>query len=166
MFPMNLESIRLRVEAGSYDFSIAPTALHNEDKYHESDVAAALFAARGNLSFAARLLNRRRNRLRSYLDRSPEMLQLWDDIRDEVIDKVEQNCYDLALNGDPTSIRFVLSTIGKDRGWTQRTETTGKDGGAIEFEELTTAKEELVALLQSRSQPKLVVDNTNQQGEG
>ena len=148
------------MEAGGYDFSIAPTALHNEDKYHESDVAAALFAARGNLSFAARLLNRRRNRLRAYLDRSPEMLQLWDDIRDEVIDKVEQNCYDLALNGDPTSIRFVLSTIGKDRGWTQRTETTGKDGGAIEFEELTTAKEELVALLQSRSQPKLVVDNS------
>ena len=159
----NLENIRLQVEADAYDFSVAPTATNATDCYYESDVAAALFASRGNLSFAARLLNRRRNGLRSYLDRNPKMLQLWDDIRDEVVDRIEQNCYDLALEGDPTSIRFVLSTIGKDRGWNQRVETTGKDGGAIEFEELGTAKEQLVKLLAARNQPKLVVDNT---GEG
>ena len=34
----------------------------------------------------------------------------------------------------PASVFFVLKTLGKQRGYVERLETTGKDGGAVESE--------------------------------
>lgn len=35
------------------------------------------------------------------------------------------------------SAKFVASTLGKDEGYSNRTEQTGKDGGAIEVQQIT-----------------------------
>lgn len=47
-------------------------------------------------------------------------------------DEAEEQLRNKIREKDTTSVIFYLKTKAKDRGYVERTETTGKDGGAIE----------------------------------
>ena len=51
--------------------------------------------------------------------------------RETMLDNAETALYDEALNGNTTALIFFLKTQGKSRGYTERQELTGADGGSI-----------------------------------
>lgn len=142
-----------RATDGNYDFTNCPT--RRRDKPHEpyyiEDVVAALTVAKGSLTNAARMLGRTRRNLTVWIDKTPEMMEFSNDLRDGMLDRIEQNAFHQAAEGDGPMIRFLLQTLGKDRGYSVRNEQTGKDGAALVPADVSGAKEALKALLDKKS---------------
>lgn len=116
---------------GNYDFEGCWTKNNPTAHFEDLDVAAALMVSHGNLSGAARLLSRSRRSLGGYISRSLQLTELMQDLQAEFLDVIEDLHKRAAMNGDLGTQRFFLQTLGKDRGYTTRTETTGKDGEPI-----------------------------------
>lgn len=55
----------------------------------------------------------------------------WEAIKGETLDTVELKLWQRIMNDDLQAITFFLRTKGKERGYTERTEVTGADGGAL-----------------------------------
>lgn len=92
------------------------------------DIIAAMLATKGEFNEMSVLLGRNRRFVKKYVDTHHQLLDIWRDIREATLDRIEYTGMDLALKGDGSMIRFYLSTQGKDRGYTTRVENTGKDG--------------------------------------
>lgn len=144
---------KLALSEEGYDFENCPTRVDRNGPYHTADVIAALVKGSCNLGFAAALLGRNRSRLREYVHANPDMLRFLHDTKDGIIDLIEEKVLGSAMLGDGPNGRFVLSTLGKDRGYTTRVESTGKDGAPIEnsfsnAEELVKAIEAMARRMQ------------------
>ena len=85
----------------------------------------------GNVSMVARTLNVSRTTLYNYINSHATVKQALDEAREKMVDNVESKLYSKALDGDTTSMIFFLKTQGKHRGYVERQEVTGADGGAI-----------------------------------
>lgn len=114
-----------------YDFERCATRLDTFGPYDPDDVIAAIYTSHGNYAQMARLLGRRRNKVRDFVLSKPEIKEIFDEVRESLVDDVEASVFSCALAGDGPSQRFVLSTIGKNRGYSTRTETTGAEGGPV-----------------------------------
>lgn len=119
------------VENGGYNFTDCATAQDRALPYHAEDVIAAILVTQSNLGRMALLLNRSRMGVDRYIKSNPEMNSFFNEFREGILDTVETNQFALALAGDGAAGRFLLTTIGKKRGYTTRQELTGEDGGAI-----------------------------------
>lgn len=85
----------------------------------------------GNVSMVARALNVSRTTLYNYINSHSTVKAKLDEAREKMIDNVESKLYSRALDGDVTSMIFFLKTQGKGRGYVERQEVTGADGGAV-----------------------------------
>lgn len=103
-----------------YDFEHCPTRQSPNGPYFHNDVVAALRETRGIISEAARLLGRSRNGLALYIDKHQEISELLNDEREAFIDTAEVKIRELVDAGDPASVRFVLTTLGRFRGWAMK----------------------------------------------
>jgi len=54
-----------------------------------------------------------------------------DSYRGQLIDKAELKLEQAVLNGEPWALNLALKTIGKQRGYVERQEVTGADGGPV-----------------------------------
>lgn len=110
-----------------------------------------LEAARGNVSLACKKMNTMsRQTYYAWMKDDPEFKQQVEDIQDGLIDFAEEKLFDLIdgayeevihpLTGEvvnlrskpnPTSVIFYLKTKGKNRGYIERQELTGKDGANL-----------------------------------
>ena len=115
----------------SYDFKNCPTRAGGP--FYEQDVIAALLFSGGVLADAARILSRRRTRLKEFIDSNADLFELWNEIKESTIDEVEAVVFQAAKQGDIPAGKFILQTIGKHRGYSTRVENTGKDGDPMEF---------------------------------
>lgn len=115
----------------TYPFDTCYTRQDKLNPYADEDVAAALILSEGNLSSTATLLGRSRRSVETYILKVSFLRDLMEDIQAEFIDAVETLQKRAALSGDLTTQRFMLSTLGKDRGYVARSEATGKDGQPI-----------------------------------
>ena len=115
----------------TYPFESCYTKKDRLNAYADEDVAAALILSEGNLSGAAKLLGRSRRSLEQYIVKISHLRDLQEDLMAEFLDAVETLQKNAALAGDLTTQRFMLSTLGKDRGYVARSEATGKDGQPI-----------------------------------
>jgi hypothetical protein len=97
------------------------------------DIFDALERSRGNIGAAARELGVRRALVASRIDKEPELASLIEDFRQSTVDTAEDNVHKDVEKGDPTASRFILQSIGKDRGYTIGVSGQGK-GGAIVVE--------------------------------
>jgi hypothetical protein len=125
-----------------YDFSACKTKIMVGGLVDEEAVNA-LVAADGNIARAASLLGIRRMKLRDWIDRMPEVQMCMSDLRNARLDDVEDMQFHSALTGDTAAGRFLLQTVGKERGYVTRTEQTGKDGApllppSVDFSKLST----------------------------
>lgn len=82
----------------------------------------AIWMASGNISEAAKLLKITSIRLRNFVKKSPYLSAEMQEAADRMVDIAEQNVLNaLTDESDPsrrdTMSRFVLSNIGKHRGW-------------------------------------------------
>lgn len=106
-----------------------------------AEIYEALIASKGNINAAVRELGSDRRWVNQTITSTPELVALLDDIREGTIDTAEQNIFADVEKGDQSASRFVVSTIGKKRGWNPGVEGSGKNGAiVVEIREFTGVK--------------------------
>jgi hypothetical protein len=119
-------------EVAKYDFANCWTAVDRTRLYSDVDVAAAILFTGGNYSKIAALLNRSRTGVKLYIEANREVFELRYDLVQGKLDEIEDLQFAEALGGHLETGRFLLKALGKDRGYSDRVESTGADGGAID----------------------------------
>ena len=100
------------------------------------EIQEALTRCRGNKSAVARELGIRRTNLVDRINSHPELILHAGELVDEVIDRAEQNVFEGVFDGadvvrQDQASRYILSTLGKNRGYSTRQEATGANGAPI-----------------------------------
>ena len=91
-------------------------------KLINKDIIDALRKTNGNLTLTGQLLGCTREAVRLRVNRFPEIKQVLDESRESVIDVAEGALQRAVLNGEGWAIAFTLKTIGKRRGYVEKTE--------------------------------------------
>lgn len=123
-------------QADAYNFEACWTRNHPDDPIRKIDLVAALYFTRSNLYKCALLLRRTRKHLTAYLERNIDLQEVRFEILDGTLDQLESDVITSALAGDGQDRRFVLSTLGKDRGFSTRAQVTGPNDGPVQFEKI------------------------------
>jgi hypothetical protein len=100
-------------------------------RYTVEQVENALSRTSGNIAAAARELGASRSTIYRFIEGSPTLQQVLVDAREELVDIAESALRREVLNGNITAIIFTLKTQGKARGYVERQEVSGPDGGAL-----------------------------------
>lgn len=96
--------------------------------------ADALIAARGIVADAARALGVDRSSVHRAINRYQTVADARDDAREAQIDRVESKLLNEIDNGNITAIIFYLKTQAKHRGYSERQEITGANGGPVQIQ--------------------------------
>lgn len=72
-----------------------------------------------------------RQTLDNAIERWPELGTMIEEERSRIVDLAESKLLQQVDAGEMRAILFTLETLGKDRGWSKRTEVTGRDGAAL-----------------------------------
>ena len=118
-----------RARSGNYNFQKCAT--RELGVPHMEDVSAALVQCCGSRVEAAELLGMSRPKLSKYIRLHPDLKDLVDSERDGLLDRVERSVAERALSGDWAAQKFILTTLGKDRGYTTKTEVETTSGGEL-----------------------------------
>ena len=102
------------------------------DKYTVEQVLEAVRKNKGILSLAARDLGCTRQTVHNYVRRYATLAAEVASQRDALLDMTEAKLFEQVNRGNITAIIFTLKTLGKSRGYIERQEVTGADGGPIE----------------------------------
>ena len=88
---------------------------------------------RGNIAAIARALHVNRATIHNRIAESPTLQAAIDQARESYVDSVESALYENALNGNVAAQIFVMKAhpAAKRRGWGERHELSGPDGGPI-----------------------------------
>jgi len=112
-------------------------------------VEYALKETRGLLTLTAAILGCDPDTVRNYLRRYPTLRQTQEDQRARLVDAAELRLVEaVEKKGEPWAIALVLKTIGKGRGYAERTEHTGADG-----KDLPTGRASVVFMLPPKGAP-------------
>jgi hypothetical protein len=103
-----------------------------KEKYTQKEMIDALTAAKGMVYVAARKLECSAQTVYTYAEKYPAVKEAMKQERGLMVDIAEIALYKAVQNGEPWAVSLTLKTIGKDRGYTERQEITGADGGALE----------------------------------
>jgi len=98
-----------------------------------AEIAPLIPEMNGNVAAIARRFGCARSTIQSRIDKSPSLRSALEDAREGMVDNAESALYKNILAGDTPSIIFFLKTRGKERGYVERQEITGKDGGELGF---------------------------------
>ena len=102
------------------------------EKYTVEQVIAALKKTRAAVYLAADELHCVPKTVYNYAKRYASVRDCIEAEDGKVTDTAELKLASAILNGEPWAILFRLRTKGKSRGYVERQEITGADGGAIE----------------------------------
>lgn len=101
-------------------------------KYPLADVLEAV--EKGiTVTGAAKVLGCTRQTILNYRKRWATVDLALKERRRELVDLSEMALRGAVLRGEPWAVTFALKTLGKDDGFTERHEITGKDGEAVEL---------------------------------
>lgn len=100
----------------------------NKRKFTITTFREAVRASNGIKSEVARKLKCSRQTVDTYLKKYPELQDELVKARDSFVDEAESRLMKAVKKNNLTAILFTLETLGKNRGWSKRTEITGIDG--------------------------------------
>ena len=66
-----------------------------------------------------------------YIKEKPTVARAYADECESIIDMGESSLYQSVKDREAWAVKYLLSTKGKHRGYVERQELTGKDGGAV-----------------------------------
>lgn len=92
---------------------------------------AALDHTKGMTFLAAKYLGCSHDTILRYCQNYPSVQAARDAHRGEMIDTAELKLWQSIQNGEAWGISMALKTLGKDRGYVERSEVTGKDGADL-----------------------------------
>lgn len=105
-----------------------------KERFTVNRVIAALQRNKGMVYLTAKELGCTPQTLYDFCKRHPSAEAAKQYERGEMLDAAELKLWQSVQKGEAWGISLALKTIGKDRGYVERTETTGKDGGPLELE--------------------------------
>jgi len=108
--------------------------MSKESKLSVEKIAEALTATKGAAVLAARRLGVTHSTVYNWINKSPTLKALKDSFDEELLDIAELKVREKILDGDSDLLKFYLRTKGKHRGYTERQEVTGAEGGAVKIE--------------------------------
>lgn len=97
-------------------------------------VASAITELKGNLAAVASRFNVARSSVVEFVQKHATLMSVLSDARESRTDLAEDKLGAAIENGEAWAVCFYLKTQGKSRGYVERQELTGKDGGAIRTE--------------------------------
>lgn len=100
-------------------------------RYTKEQVAAALTRTKGMITLAAQTLGCDPTTVRNYVARYPELQVVLSDERDRMTDVAELKLYEAIQGREPWAVSLYLRTQGRSRGYVERQELTGANGGPI-----------------------------------
>jgi len=95
----------------------------------------------GNATKASEAIGISRRTFSRWCNSDKEFAKLCDDVKEEQIDLAESELRKLVKNGNITAVIFTLKTIGKERGYIERTETETYNMTPADFAEQTIENE-------------------------
>lgn len=102
-------------------------------RYKAIEVVEALERARGIKAVAAKILGCTRRTVERYAERYATVAQACHQARETLIDVAEGQLVKAVDSGEWPAVRYVLATLGKKRGYTERTEITGAGGEFLDI---------------------------------
>lgn len=97
-------------------------------------VVDALHKTKGAVYLAASSLDCSHTAIYDYIKKYPDIAEIKEYYDEEVTDIAVTKLRDSVLKGMPWAIKYQLSTKGKTRGYVERQEVTGADGGKLQIE--------------------------------
>lgn len=92
----------------------------------DSHIIKALEQTKGQIHLAARRLGISPQTIYNHAEKSQKIRECIDNQRGEMIDTAELALYNAVLKGEPWAVQYTLKTIGKDRGYVEKTEIDSK----------------------------------------
>ena len=103
------------------------------DQFTPEQMADALVRAQGFVSATADILGCSQQTVRNYIKKHEECKEAAEDSREKTLDYVESKLMALIKDKNISAVIFYLKTKGKERGYVERQEIAGPDGGDIKF---------------------------------
>ena len=103
-------------------------------RFHVAQFIKAIPGTAGIVTAIAKRVGCTWHTARRYIDRHPTVAAAYQDECETLTDVAEVKLYAQINAGEMWAVKYYLSTKGKNRGYTTRTEHTGADGGAIPVE--------------------------------
>jgi transposase-like protein len=103
-------------------------------RYTTEQIIKALKETNGMIYLAARRLGCTPQTIYNRANRTQVVKQAIEDSRGEIVDLAEQKLRLAILAGEPWAVALTLKTLGKQRGYVERQEVTGADGGILKIE--------------------------------
>lgn len=95
-----------------------------------AEMAEAIRETAGIKTAAARRLGCHMDTVTNYIDRYPTVAAAYEQARAGIVDMAESVLVRRLNAGEWDAAKFVLTTLGKDRGWTPRTDVDLTTAGA------------------------------------
>jgi len=108
----------------------------NTEKFNVAEMAAAVYEAKGLASVAAKRIGCSPKTVSNYAARYPTVADAITQAREDLKDFAESKLLAAIDRGEIVPIIFYLKTQAKDRGYIERNELTGADGGAIQTQQI------------------------------
>lgn len=134
---MLLSRLRIRERlSGPINARIVGYQRYSNPLYSKKEIRDAIKMCKGCLDKAARHIGCSYDTIRRRVRKCPELKRLTErerrSSRVKVVDTARYNVETAVDEGDIKTSIFVLRTLGKRHGWTERKEITGKEGGPID----------------------------------
>lgn len=97
----------------------------------KEQIADALEKKAGNVTQAAKALKVTRQALHWHIKDDEELQAIVIDARESLVDMAESEARKQIMEGNTAIIIFTLKTLGKARGYVERQEISGPDGGPV-----------------------------------
>lgn len=94
------------------------------EKLTIAQIEKELTKTMGTVSLAAEALGVCYNTLKRYIDKSPTLQAIIAHYRERRVDKAELKLEQAIVNGEPWAIALTLKTLGKNRGYVERTDVS------------------------------------------
>ena len=107
------------------------------ERFTPEQIETALRASAGIRSAAAMKLGCAPSTITNYIDRHPSLRLVEAEIVNQNLDLAETKLLGAIRDGNLTAVIFYLKTKGKTRGYTERAEVTGPEGGPIDVTKLS-----------------------------
>lgn len=99
------------------------------------ELISAIWAAQGKVTVAAQRLGCTVRTIYNYAEKYSTVRNAIDEARamwdEKLVDLAELKLFQEVNDGSAWAIKYALSTKGKSRGYVERQEVTGADGGAL-----------------------------------
>jgi hypothetical protein len=100
-------------------------------RYTDDQLAEALTACKGMVFLASRRLGCSHHTMDARVKKSRRLQAIVDEQAGLVLDTAETKLFSAVAAGDLGAIKYILSTKGTRRGYVERQEITGGDGGPL-----------------------------------